>query len=137
MFQTKQNQATYNQDVARIDPNMLKCATCQFCRYCSPACQRAAWREHRRACAGIAGAFHGVLRKNWRQVFYGFLEQDEWLHWVHIMRNIEDYSLPEGVNIYVQHRSKGKGKKGKGKGEKGSKGKGEKGKSTGQLAISD
>lgn len=53
------------------------------------------------------------------------------------MRNLEDYSLPPGVHLYVQHRSKGKGKKGKGKGEKGSKGKGEKGKSTGQLAISD
>jgi hypothetical protein len=65
------------------------------------------------------------------------LQQDEWLRWVHIMRNLEDYSLPPGVHLYDQRRSKGKGKKGKGKGEKGSKGKGEKGKSTGQLAISD
>ena len=134
------NQAISNQDVARIDPNMQKCASCQFCRYCSPACQRAAWREHKHACPGIGAAFQGALRREWSQVFYGMLQQDEWLRWVHIMTNLEDYSLPPGVHLYVQHRGKGKGEKGKGKGEKGSKGKGQKGKgkdSKSQLAISD
>ena len=116
--------------VARINPNMQKCVSCQFVRYCSSACQRAAWKNHKRACPGIGEAFQGALRREGSQVYYGFLQQDEWLRWVAILKSINDLSLPPNVVLYGQYKGKGKDKKGKNKGKKGrgkDDGKGKKG----------
>ena len=106
---------------------MQKCGRCQFARYCSAACQQAHWPRHRRECRPLRDAFDGAHRRDYRQVFYGFLHEMDWRAFVFMIRNMPAEESQErraalrnrGITVThyerVEGKGSGKGKDGKGK----------------------
>jgi len=49
---------------AAQSPQMLQCSRCKSTTYCSPACQRAAWKKHKKSCQEIKGTEPPITRRS-------------------------------------------------------------------------
>ena len=66
---------------ARCSHIMQSCGGCRFTRYCSVACQRADWRQHKPVCLGIRESSYNHRVRRGLGVYYGMMPMRQHIQW--------------------------------------------------------
>lgn len=91
-------------DPAVVSQDLMRCANCKFCKYCSKGCQQQHWRTHKHECQEIASAFEASNRRQYRQTFFGPMRKEESYRWRSILDDVavnRDPSLPVMMQILM------------------------------------
>lgn len=70
------------------EDKLKKCMGCKYARYCSRACQRQHWREHKHVCRQLPEIYQA--RRSHRQFYFGELDEGNYNHWKIVLRRWAD-----------------------------------------------